>query len=131
MVVWKKQNRRAHDRDTFHLFQHVLGQNGDVSQFGRLPGLISKRRSVPSQGTTAVVESDSPAGDAKQPVPEAAPGCIALFDSIQCFQPGLLIQVLRDRPVAPNKVENEAVDLVKMSIDGGASRRSGRAASEP
>ena len=118
-VVWKKQNRRTHDRDAFHLFQHVLGQDGDVSQFGRLPELIAKRRWVPGQSTAAVVQGNSLAGNAEQPVPETAPGCIALVDSVQRFQPSLLVQVFRDRPVAPNKVENKAVDLVKMAIDSG------------
>ena len=106
-------------RIAFHLFQHVLGQNGDVSQFGRLPELIAKRRGVPSQSTAAVVQGNSLAGNAEQPVPETALGCITLVDSVQRFQPSLLVQVFRDRSVAPNKVENKAVDLVKMAIDSG------------
>ena len=64
------------------------------------------------------MQGDSLAGDAEQPVPETAPSRIALVDSVQRFQPSLLIQVFRHRPVAPNEVENKAVDLVKMAIDG-------------
>ena len=67
----------------------------------------------------AVVQGYSLAGDTEQPIAETAPSGIAAVDSVQCFQPSLLIQVFRDRPVAPNEVKNEAVDLVKMAIDGG------------
>ena len=65
------------------------------------------------------MQGNSFAGNAEQPVPETAPGCITLVDSVQRFQPGFLVQVFRDRPVAPNEVENETVDLVKMTIDNG------------
>jgi len=48
----------------------LLGQDGDVSPFGGLPDLITKRRRVAGQRTAAVVQGNSLAGNAKYPVPK-------------------------------------------------------------
>ena len=66
------------------------------------------------------MQGNSSAGNAEEPIPETAPSRITMVDPVHRFQPNLLIQVFRNPPVAPDEVENKAVGLVQMAIDGGA-----------